>query len=93
MDKTTTLMIRAACMVVVLAPLAWFSVQWFDREAKVKDCALLAWNLTFGIPSAPGDEFYNDTPPGPRAGSFAIEPYEKALRHCKKTIPQVWSFR
>ena len=90
MDKTTTLMIRAACMVVVLAPLAWFSVQWFDREAKVKECALIAWNLDlFG--QAPDDEFYRDAVP--TDGTAFTEPYEKALRQCNKTMPQVWSFR
>ena len=87
MDKTTTLMIRAACMVVVLAPLAWFSVQWFDREAKVKECALLAWNF----PRVPGDEWFNDRVP--TDGTAFIEPYQKAKRKCNKTIPQVWSFR
>ena len=92
MDKTTTLMVRAACMVVILAPLAWFSAQWFDREAKVKECALIAWNLdVFG--QAPGDEFYDDVAPKSGDGTVFTEPYEKALRHCRKTLPQVWSLR
>ena len=91
MDKTTTLMIRAACMVVVLAPLAWFSVQWFDREAKVKECALIAWNLDlFGV--VPGGEIYFEAPEA-RDGTARFDPYKKALRECNKTMPQVWSFR
>ena len=93
MDKTTTLMIRAACMVVVLAPLAWFSVQWFDREAKVKECALIAWNRDL-YGRRPGDELFEPSPPDPRIlGTNFTEPYENALRQCNKTMPQVWSFR
>lgn len=92
MDKTTTLMIRAACMVVVLAPLAWFAVQWFDREAKVKECALIAWNLDqFG--QVPGGDFYTEEAPKPGMGTAFTGPYKKALRQCNKTMPQVWSFR
>ena len=90
MDKTTTLMIRAACMVVVFAPLGWFSVQWFDREAKVKECALNAWNS----PHVPGSRWFQDNPPtGKGIGTAFSEPYKKALRKCNKTMPQVWSFR
>ena len=47
MDKTTTLMIRAACGVVLLIPVV-FGVLWAKREAAVKECAVEALSLTVG---------------------------------------------
>ena len=94
MDKTTTLMIRAACMVVILGPLTWFSLQFLDRDAKVRECALRAWNLRlFGL--VPGDEKYFEKPPtlGMGAPSSTSEPYKRARRECNEAIPQIWSSR
>ena len=90
MNKTNTLMIRWAAG-LLWVPLVWFSVQYFDREAKVEECALIAWNLDhFGL--TPGSEGYFRTPPSSRKSQASFEPYKKALRQCNKTVPQVWTF-
>ena len=47
MDKTTTLMIRAACGVVLLIPVV-FGVLWAKREAAVKECAVEALSARVG---------------------------------------------
>ena len=46
MDKTTTLMIRAACGVVLLVPVA-FGMLWLRREAAVKECVVSALTRQF----------------------------------------------
>ena len=46
MDKTTSLMIRAACGVVLLVPVV-FGVLWIKREADVKECVISALTRQF----------------------------------------------
>lgn len=46
MDKTTSLMIRAACGVVLLVPVV-FGLLWAKREAAVKECVISALTRQF----------------------------------------------
>tara|TARA_B100000683_G_scaffold199624_1_gene192829 strand:+ start:325 stop:573 length:249 start_codon:yes stop_codon:yes gene_type:complete len=46
MDKTTSLMIPAACGVVILIPVV-FGVLWAKREAAVKECVISALTRKF----------------------------------------------
>ena len=59
MDKTTSLMIRAACGVVILIPVA-FGVLWAKREAAVKECVISALTKQFDRDRSLAEIIYDD---------------------------------
>ena len=59
MDKTTSLMIRAACGVVLLPPVA-FGVLWAEREAAVKECLISALTREFNGDRSLAEILYDD---------------------------------
>lgn len=59
MDKTTALMIRAACGVVLLVPVV-FGVLWAKREAAVKECVISALTRQFDGDRSLAEIIYDD---------------------------------